>query len=185
MAISHKPGTVFNSPETQQWAVHGQPTCPTSVSPFGTEFLTHFLSYKHQSIIYSINYHINTPIQSPTATDCPRMSKKSPQFGPMFWDRSTTHSRHFLISSMHLKCQVSRIKDPNSPQIFWAVTATRENLKKIPTIRSHVLGPIKRPLTASNQPKHGKTLKNGNKTQVGRKSYLLEFVKTRKSGVHA
>ena len=185
MAISHKPGIVFNSPETQQWAVHGQPTCPTSVSSFGTEFLTHFLSYKHQSIIYSINYHINTPIQSPTATDCPRMSKKSPQFGLMFWDRSTTHSRHFLISSMHLKCQISRIKDPNSPQIFWAVTATRENLKKILTIRSHVLGPIKRPLTASNQPKHGKTLTNGNKTQVGRKSYLLEFVKTRKFGVHA
>ena len=110
MAISHKLGTVFNSPETQQWAVHGQPTCPTSVSPFGTEFLTHFLSYKHQSIIYSINYHINTPIQSPTATDCPRMSKKSPQFGPMFWGRSTTHSRHFLISSMHFKCQIFRIK---------------------------------------------------------------------------
>ena len=108
MAISHKPETVFNSPETQQWAVHGQPTCPTSVSPFRTEFLTHFLSYKHQSIIYSINYHINTPIQSPTATYCPRMSKKSPQFGLMFWDRSTTHSRHFLISSMHLKCQIPR-----------------------------------------------------------------------------
>ena len=51
--ISHNPGTVFNSSETQQWAVHGQPTCPTSVSPFGTEFLTHFLSYKHPSIIYS------------------------------------------------------------------------------------------------------------------------------------
>ena len=185
MAISHKPGTVFNSPETQQWAIHGQPTCPTSVSPFGTEFLTHFLSYKHPSIIYSINYHINTPIQSPTATDCPRMSKKSPQFSPMFWDRSTPHSRHFLISSMHFKCQISRIKDPNSPQIFWAVTATRENLKKIPTIRSHVLGPIKRPLTASNQPKHGKTLKNGNKTQVGRKSYFLELSKTHKPGVHA
>ena len=175
----------FYSPETQQWAVHEQSTCPISVSLFGTEFLTNFLSYKHQSIIYSINYHINTPIQSLIATDCPRMSKNSPQFGPMFWDRSTTHSRHFLISSMHFKCQISRIKDPNSPQIFWAVTATRENLKKIPTIRSHVLGPIKRPLTASNQPKHGKTLKNGNKTQVGRKSYLLEFFKTRKSGVHA
>ena len=57
--------------------------------------------------------------------------------------------------------------------------------KKFLTTRSQVLGPIKRPLTASNQPKHRKTLKNGNKTQVGRKSYLLEFVKTRKSGVHA
>ena len=70
-----QPGTDFNSPGTLQWAVHGQPTCPTSVSPFGTEFLTHFLSYKHQSIIYSINYQINTLIQSPTATDCPRLSK--------------------------------------------------------------------------------------------------------------
>ena len=111
--ISHNPGTVFNSPETQQWAVHGQPTCPTSVSPFGTEFLTHFLSYKHPSIIYSINYHINTPIQSPIATDCPRMSKNSLQFGPMFWDRSTTHSRHFLISSMHFKCQISTQTAPS------------------------------------------------------------------------
>ena len=101
--ISHNPGTVFNSPETQQWAVHGQPTCPTSVPPFGTEFLTHLLSYRHQSIIYRINYDINTqfsPQQPRTAQEC---LKKSPQFGPMFWDRSNTHSRHFLISSMHLK----------------------------------------------------------------------------------
>ena len=50
---------------------------------------------------------------------------------------------------------------------------------------SHVLGPIKRPLTASNKPKHGKTLKNWNKTQVGRKSYLKEFEETPKSEVHA
>ena len=84
MAISHKPETVFNSPEIQQWAVHGQPTCPTSVSPFGTEFLTHFRSYKHPSIIYSINYHINTPIQSPTATDCPRISKNLHNSVPCF-----------------------------------------------------------------------------------------------------
>ena len=102
-SISHKPGTVFNSPVTQQWAVHGQPTCPTSVSPFGTEFLTHFLSYKHQSIIYSIIYHINTPIQSPIATDCPRMSKNLHNSVPCFGTESNTHSRHFLISSMHLK----------------------------------------------------------------------------------
>ena len=123
MAISHKPGTVFNSPETQQWAVHGQPTCPISVSLFGTEFLTHFLCYKHQSIIYSINYHINTPIQSPTATDCPRMSKNSPQFGPMFWDRSTTHSGIFsyqaciLMQNFHnLKTQTAlNILDSHGP----------------------------------------------------------------------
>ena len=125
--ISHKPGINFNSPETQQWAVHGQPTCPISVSLFGTEFLTNFLSYKHPSII------------------------------------SHTHS----------------------PTSFWTVTNGEKNPKEFLTIRSQVLGPIKRPLTASNQPKHRKTLKNGNKTQVGRNPYLLEFVKTHKSGVHA
>ena len=68
---------------------------------------------------------------------------------------------------------------------FWAVTATQINPKKILTIRSQVLGPIKRPLTVSNQPKHRKTLKNGNKTQVGRKSYLKEFEETPDPGVHA
>ena len=85
MAISHKPGTVFNSPETQQWAVHGQPTCPISVSLFGTEFLTHFLCYKHQSIIYSINYHITpqfSPQQPRTAQECLKILHNSvPCFG--------------------------------------------------------------------------------------------------------
>ena len=91
--ISHKPGTVFNSPETQQWAVHGQPTCPTSVPPFGTEFLTHFLSYKHQSIIYRTNYDTKLP-NSPrplifwAVTATQRIPKKFQQFGPKFWDRS-------------------------------------------------------------------------------------------------
>ena len=73
MAISHKPGTVFNSPETQQWAVHGQPTCPTSVSPFGTEFLTHFLSYKHPSIIYS-------NLTAQPVSGLSRTAQKSPKF---------------------------------------------------------------------------------------------------------
>ena len=49
-------------------------------------------------------------------------------------------------------------------------------------MRSHVLGSIKRPLTASNQPKHRKTLKNGNKTQVGRKSYLWSCQKLANPG---
>ena len=34
-----------------------------------------------------------------------------------------------------------------------------KNFPKIPIIRSQVLGPIKRPFKASNQPKHYKTLK--------------------------
>ena len=36
-----------------------------------------------------------------------------------------------------------------------------------------------------NRLKHSKNTKNGNKTQVGRKSYLEELSKTRKPGVHA
>ena len=72
-----------------------------------------------------------------------------------------------------------------SPLIFLGSHGGEKNHQEFLTIRSHVLGPIKRPLTASNQPKHRKTLKNGNKTQVGRKSYLLELSKTPKSGVHA
>ena len=72
-----------------------------------------------------------------------------------------------------------------SPLIFLGSHGGEKNHQEFLTIRSHVLGPIKRPLTASNQPKHRKTLKNGSKTQVGRKSYLLELSKTPKSGVHA
>ena len=72
-----------------------------------------------------------------------------------------------------------------SPLIFLGSHGGEKNHQEFLTIRSHVLGPIKRPLTASNQPKHRKTLKMGIKTQVGRKSYLLELSKTRKPGVHA
>ena len=181
MAISHKPGTVFNSPETQQWAVHGQPTCPTSVSPFGTEFLTHFLSYKHPSIIYS-------NLTTQPVSGLSRTAQKPPKF-LQFPSHVLGLIKRPIPGLYHtntlFKVKILEFKRPKQPLIFWAVTAIRENPKKIPTIRSHVLGPIKRPLAASNQSKHGKTLKNGNKTQVGRKSYLLELSKTRKPGVHA
>ena len=103
---------------------------------------------------------------------------------PCFGTDPTAHSRHFLISSMHFNAKFMEFKTQTAPN-FWAVTDGGKNHQEFLTIRSHVLGPIKRPLTASNQPKHRKTLKNGNKTQVGRKSYLLELSKTRKPGVHA
>ena len=90
-----------------------------------------------------------------------------------------SHIKHIILK------QKSRIQKTQTAPNFWAVPASLKIPKKILTTRSQVLGPIKRPLTASNQPKHGKTLKNGNKTQVGRKSYLLELSKTPKSGVHA
>ena len=102
----------------------------------------------------------------------------------MFWDRSSGPIPAFSIQIHDLK-QNSGIKNTQTAPNFWAVSDGGKNPQEILTIRSHVLGPIKRPLTASNQPKHGKTLKNGNKTQVGRKSYLLELSKTCKSGVHA
>ena len=58
-------------------------------------------------------------------------------------------------------------------------------LKKIPTIRSQVLRPIKRPLTASNQPKHRKTLKMGIKLKYGETPTSRSLSKTHKSGTHA
>ena len=120
--------------------------------------------------------------------DChgqPIKSPKIPQFSLMFWDRSYGQFPAFFILIHDLNHKFLELKHPNNPLNFWAVTASKENLNKIPTIRSHVLGPIKRPLTASNQPKHRKTLKMGVKTQVGRKSYLKEFEETPDPGVHA
>ena len=94
----------------------------------------------------------------------------------MFWDRSSGPIPAFSIQLHDLK-QNSGIKNTQTAPNLWAVSDGGKNPQEILTIRSHVLGPIKRPVTASNQPKHGKTLKNGNKTQVGRKSYLLELSK--------
>ena len=181
MAISHKPGTVFNSPETQQWAVHGQPTCPTSVPPFAIEFLTYFLSYKHQSIIYSINYH-KTPQFSPQnrgsglSTGSPLILHRFQFLKPI-----SIAIPGLIHTNIEFKAKILELRTQTAPK---AATAAPW-LKSFVTIRSQALGPIKRPLTASKQPKHGKTLKNGNKTQVGRKSYLLELSKTRKPRVHA
>ena len=129
--ISHKPGIVFNSPETQQWVVHGQPICPTSVSLFWNRISSPF------SVLYIPTYDL-------------------------------------MLNFPHAQ-----------PNQFLDCHGQPKSLQKFLQFQSHVLGPIKRPLTASNQPKHRKTLKNGNKTQVGRNPYLLEFVKNRKSGVHA
>ena len=131
--------------------------------------------------------HFNTTFphkQHPTfwtVTEVRKITKNSKQFGPMFWDRSTTHSRHLFTSIYTLMHNFNT----RSPLIFLGSHGGEKNHQEFLTIRSHVLGPIKRPLTASNQPKHRKTLKMGIKTQVGRKSYLLELSKTRKTGVHA
>ena len=85
---------------------------------------------------------------------------------------------------MHFNAKILELKTQTAHKCY-GQSRPLKNPKKILSTRSQVLGPIKRPITASNPPKHRKTLKNGNKTQVGRKSYLLELSKTRKPGVHA
>ena len=56
---SHKPGTAFNSPKTEQWAVRGQPNHQTLVPLGRTEFYAHFRSPTHKNTIYYINYDTN------------------------------------------------------------------------------------------------------------------------------
>ena len=82
----------------------------------------------------------------------------------MFWDRSCGPFPAFFISIYILMHNFNT----SSPLIYLDSHGHSKISKKILTIRSQVLGPIKRPLTTSNQRKHGKTLKNGNKTQAGR-----------------
>ena len=81
----------------------------------------------------------------------------------MFWDRSTAHSRHFFISSTHFNAKFPH----KQPTNFWAVTAISYWVKRIKSIRSQALGPIKRPFKASSQSKHRKILKMGIKHKYG------------------
>ena len=104
-------------------------------------------------VLYSPKYNLmhkfqhNSPHQFLGFTDCPKCPKKIPQFGLMFWDRSTAHSRHFFISSMHFNTKFPH----KQPTNFWAVTAISYWVKRIKSIRSQALGPIKRPFKASSQ----------------------------------
>ena len=106
---------------------------------------------------------------------------KSQSIGSLSEPEFLGHFRPYTYQSTILYINQHNL-NPNSPYVGLCRNGQQRKSQKFPTIRSHVLGPIKRPLTASNQPKHRKTLKNGNKTQVGRKSYLLELSKTRKPG---
>ena len=109
---------------------------------------------------------------------------KSQSIGSLSEPEFLGHFRPYTYQSTNLYINQHNL-NPNSPYVGLCRNGQQRKSQKFPTIRSHVLGPIKRPLTASNQPKHRKTLKNGNKTQVGRKSYLGEFEETLKSGVQA
>ena len=65
---------------------------------------------------------------------------------PKFHGHFRPHTnQHMIYSIKH---------NPSSPNSPCTVTDCPKRALKIPTIRSQVLGPIKRPFKASNQPKH-------------------------------
>ena len=127
-----QPGTNCNSPETHQWAVHGQPTRPTSVPLFGTEFHTHFRSYKNQSIIYSIIITQEPIAVCNSAQIAQSAPKNSNTSVPCFGTDQTAHSRHFSYQTYILMHN----RHTNSPLISGQSRTIKKNLKKIPTIRS-------------------------------------------------
>ena len=65
---------------------------------------------------------------------------------------------HFRPHTHHnpIYFTIFRINNPNSS---WSVTDCTNGFQNFLTIRFQDLGPIKRPLRASNRPKHHKTLK--------------------------
>ena len=91
-------GTIFNSPKTEQWAVHGQPTHQASVPLCETEIHGHFQPHTHQKIIYSINHHTTTQNSPYTVQNGFNIFQ---QFGPKFWDRSNEHSRPQINPSIN------------------------------------------------------------------------------------
>ena len=69
---------------------------------------------------------------------------------PEFQGHFRPHTnQHMIYSTKH---------NPSNPNNPCTITNFPKRALKIPTIRSQVLGSIKRPLKASNQPKHYKTL---------------------------
>ena len=113
-----------------------------------------------------------------------RLPKSAPKNSntsvPYFRVDQAAHSRPLSSQA----CILMQNFNTNSPLILgshgWWEKFPRISNNSVPCF-----GTDQTALTASNQPKHRKTLKNGKKTQVGRKSYLLELLKTRKPRVHA
>ena len=147
--ILHNPGTVFTVPKQSKWAVHGQPTLPTPVPLGETDFHSYSRSHTYQHRIKCINSNTSAHMNFWAFTDSPNVQKYFHNSVPCFG----TDQQPIPDIYSHQACillQNFQHKDPNSPQIFWAVTAILEKSQKFPQVRSHVLGPIKRPLTASN-----------------------------------
>ena len=91
---------------------------------------------------------------------------------PAFHGHFRPHSNQYMIYS-----QFYTINNPHKFHSAHTVTAYPFWVQKFTTTRFQDLGPIKRPLTTSFNSNICKVFKRGNKTQVGRKSYLLEFFK--------
>ena len=64
LSNSHNPGLILTVSKIQQWAVHGQPTRPTSVPLCEPEIHGHFRPHTHQNMIWCINHNpssLNSP----------------------------------------------------------------------------------------------------------------------------
>ena len=71
------PGLFFTVPKQSKWAVHGQPTLPTSVPLGGTDFHSHIRSPNHQNRIYYTNSNTTAHNSFWAFTDSPKISKNS------------------------------------------------------------------------------------------------------------
>ena len=139
----------FYSPKT------GEVGCPRAAhtsytgSSFETDFHSYSRSHTYKHRIKCINSNTSAHMNFWAFTDSPNVQKYFHNSVPCFG----TDQQPIPGIYSHQACilmQNFQHKDPNSPQIFWAVTAILEKSQKFPQVRSHVLGPIKRPLTASN-----------------------------------
>ena len=114
--ILHKPGTVFTVPKKSKWAVHGQPTLPTSVPLGGTDFHSHFWSPTHQNRIYSINSNTTAHYSFWRFTTVPKVSKISTISVPCFGTDQAAHSRPFSYQYMYFNTKFPHKQPKNSGQ---------------------------------------------------------------------
>ena len=74
----------FIVPKQSKWAVHGQPTHPTSVPIFETDFHGYSRSHTYQHTIKCLISHTHSPTSFWTVTDSPKSLQNSYNFGSMF-----------------------------------------------------------------------------------------------------
>ena len=135
----------------------------------------------YQANIQYTNYTQTAP---KAATAAPWLQSYCINSAPCFGSDQTAHSRPFSY-----QYTIYSINDqtwhPNSPNSRGAVTGcsiflSKNSIHSVPSFGTDQTAPH-----GLIQPKHRKTLKNGNKSQVGRKSYLKELEETPDPRVHA